>query len=872
MYRKIVFILVLILFSLNAYSFSLNLSSSIYAQEGLFQGEISIDPGTYLLSEKVTLSTNGNSEQLSLQNLVDCSTVNCTNLVASYITSGATETQLSGSTILTGFKIRKNSVVEDAYFDISNDNSNFPNQPSIDIGNDNSPEWAYQGFSTSNFQPISLSQSSDFEETVVTENCQLFSLPKSLKYKINAYLKKPASAQTLDTYIHNINLQQDGSCQQPTASWGIIECNINLNAPLEKGDYYICLTGSNNVLAANSTSPDSKGYVGCSSGCKPVNKNYIINFSAAEFITTLDHVENFNVSNIKKDNFGFFKPLTDLINEYIGTCPLQGDYCIIPINISSNNDNPLRISNLNYKETTDIGEISIQHGFLSYIEKQSTSPQIIFNSLVKFKISDFNLHAPSQIKTYLLEAFLLSKNASQTYSVVQGPKARINISSLEAGISEIVRFDASESSSPNNTSLTYLWDFGDNVTSTTPSPTHSYLKAGTFVVILTVKDSNGISSTESKSITISGTAPIGGDLLAQIDEAEQYFNLASQKIKEVYNALGIDLEIKNAKAALISSTQLSDAQKNSISSKIPKSLTLQDSYEITPFLTTQDLNLLLPLQEESFKETAKLVNEKITQKIDAYKVSVTYISGQSEYFLLVKKSIDVPQTIQNPLIIDLLPFSLVSTPAAIKFIKPPTGEITRFESYQSIRISPPPLEVSRTNEIVYTISSQNIDDLKKIKTVVLPEDLNVALVPLNCGDNICNPGEDINICPEDCKCGNNICELDETELTCSQDCKKTPVVLYVSIMVILGGLGIFSFIIYKNPQLKESLRISELTSIFKSKKNLFFSESELQKLVNFIKASMLEGHVEKQIEISLLKKGWTKQQVDYAIREAKKKN
>jgi hypothetical protein len=50
----------------------------------------------------------------------------------------------------------------------------------------------------------------------------------------------------------------------------------------------------------------------------------------------------------------------------------------------------------------------------------------------------------------------------------------------------------------------YLWDFGDQGTSTFTTPTHVYKKPGSYVVMLTVKGDGGTAFTD-KTLTISGT-------------------------------------------------------------------------------------------------------------------------------------------------------------------------------------------------------------------------------------------------------------------------------------------------------------------------------------------------------------------------------
>ncbi len=57
-----------------------------------------------------------------------------------------------------------------------------------------------------------------------------------------------------------------------------------------------------------------------------------------------------------------------------------------------------------------------------------------------------------------------------------------------------VQFDGSRSSDSEGHALTYSWDFGDGGSSTLAMPTHTYVAAGTYDVILKVCDSAGVCS------------------------------------------------------------------------------------------------------------------------------------------------------------------------------------------------------------------------------------------------------------------------------------------------------------------------------------------------------------------------------------------
>ena len=62
----------------------------------------------------------------------------------------------------------------------------------------------------------------------------------------------------------------------------------------------------------------------------------------------------------------------------------------------------------------------------------------------------------------------------------------------------------SNSSSDDNAVVSSSWNFGDGSTSTSTNPTHTYLADGSYTVVLTVQDAEGLSSTTNKMVTVSG--------------------------------------------------------------------------------------------------------------------------------------------------------------------------------------------------------------------------------------------------------------------------------------------------------------------------------------------------------------------------------
>jgi len=89
-----------------------------------------------------------------------------------------------------------------------------------------------------------------------------------------------------------------------------------------------------------------------------------------------------------------------------------------------------------------------------------------------------------------------------TVTEVSMPTAVINVTPSTMGVEPFtVYFDASQSSSSYSI-VSYSWDFGDTETDTGITTSHEYTTAGTYVVILTVTDSNDNTGYDSVTIKV----------------------------------------------------------------------------------------------------------------------------------------------------------------------------------------------------------------------------------------------------------------------------------------------------------------------------------------------------------------------------------
>ncbi|NIN65945.1 MAG: PKD domain-containing protein, partial [Anaerolineae bacterium] len=86
--------------------------------------------------------------------------------------------------------------------------------------------------------------------------------------------------------------------------------------------------------------------------------------------------------------------------------------------------------------------------------------------------------------------------------IAMPPVAAFDFSPAEPQAGAPVTFDASASSDPDGTIVSYDWDFGDGSMGSGVVVEHTYAMAGDYSVTLTVTDSQGLHSTTSKVVTV----------------------------------------------------------------------------------------------------------------------------------------------------------------------------------------------------------------------------------------------------------------------------------------------------------------------------------------------------------------------------------
>ena len=75
-------------------------------------------------------------------------------------------------------------------------------------------------------------------------------------------------------------------------------------------------------------------------------------------------------------------------------------------------------------------------------------------------------------------------------------------------VNEIIQLSGEDSYDPEGGALDFLWNFGDNKTSSLKSPEYSWNTAGIYTVSLTVEDGEGQETTSTKNIEVKSLGPV----------------------------------------------------------------------------------------------------------------------------------------------------------------------------------------------------------------------------------------------------------------------------------------------------------------------------------------------------------------------------
>jgi hypothetical protein len=105
--------------------------------------------------------------------------------------------------------------------------------------------------------------------------------------------------------------------------------------------------------------------------------------------------------------------------------------------------------------------------------------------------------------------------STQTVTVYAAPAASFSAAPATTVPGSAINFNASSSSDPGGAITGYSWNFGDGATANGPSPSHAYVRPGSYTVTLTVTGSLGLATSTSHTVTVH-PPPLSARLSGQV--------------------------------------------------------------------------------------------------------------------------------------------------------------------------------------------------------------------------------------------------------------------------------------------------------------------------------------------------------------------
>lgn len=817
-------------------SIFLDLKTLQYGTDSLFDGTLLFNStGNYSADSSFIASTNSIDYNISLMQWINNSNVPYALNKGSYAIQGNpwTSKQILNAkgNMLAGFSIPSTSKLM----------SNFSlaisgiGDAKIDIGNDNKLDWQYSGQQIGwgdNFYPNGYSSSSTANSEAGIKgynsirrcediNITFNDLLQSSKIRINVLAKKVASGADLNVSIANKECNiPDSNFNADTFSGS--SCEVQIDNPKSQV-YQVCAyskTGDINTVYYK---------------LPALSNYYFINLNIAKYNNTLN-----GNSVIYSDKLNI--ALQNILNK------CAQDKCIVPIKFILDTDGQLNIDNILLRDKNFIDFNSMYD--------LSLAPDFISLSPVKLQLSKFySLNTPNEKGSYDLKfKFLGETSNTLQYNVTDLPVAYISITpSSVSGINQDITFSGIKSYSKTGNITKYSWDFGDNQTAVGSIARHSYSKTGNYTVTLTIENNFGLKGSGSITMYIESLEKSIPDLInsvsAEINKAESNLASSSATVLETYKLLGYDSLIKKAKLnlTLIGARYLNVISSNetnkeeSLNELVSDIDSIRNSVPLSIYVTVQKIENDFPdLEDIPSPEALKLKVDDIDQyneqvyvfnqehakiNTDIRKVDVIFINGKDN-FTLVRKQITLSGS-NLKVIENFGSFNINS----LEILKPSSYSIN--DDFNLV-------EFEDESEVVY--KSNNLVG----KTVVIPSSIDKEESPV-CGDEICNQDESKESCPEDCQ-------------------KKSPWIFFIILgIVVLFGIYYINFYHGKG-NFKD---LGNYLSVKLRKKRLFTSQKDIENLSNYVRNMTAKGYKEEQIRPVLSKKGWAKEQVDYAFSKSR---
>ncbi len=357
--------------------------------------------------------------------------------------------------------------------------------------------------------------------------------------------------------------------------------------------------------------------------------------------------------------------------------------------------------------------------------------------------------------------------------------------------------------------------------------------------------SGGITN-ETLSNTISSINDYNSD--AEIRSILSFLTINTDTAKSTLSSLKTQLETLEANATIAQDVKsqkrneiLTDVQE--ARANIPQVFLFKNKVPFLPAIPPSRVNRekILPLSErtDDIERYILAIQSRmdIETKATAFKL-ITYSGTSIDKTFIVRK---VSTSLPNSFLIEEIPSYIAADASSVDFGNNQNNVQVLDNNPLLIKM---PL-TSGQNTLAYMVNGDIVNQIGNIKTLVVSTE-GITSSPTfqgpTCGDGACYP-------------------YLENEINCPADCAKKIPWTGITIVILVLVLGIYYINFYRG--------VGNIRSLLK-KKGLFKTEVDKINLINYIHKAQKRTSIEK-IRHILLSKGWTKKQVDYAIKKASEK-
>ena len=742
----------------------------------------------------------------------------------------------------------------------------YPTYVTLDIGNDGVAEWQHSGDVTgwtNAYYPNGIigNEREDNRNIVTGEsefcndvNINLNELLDSTKMRINARARRSGSLTggNLTASIDGLGVEEECDLPEPVSNTNYenLFCDITVDEP-EDGEYEVCVysTAGDYDTTYYEIPSYNRWY-------------YFLNVNLTRYDYRLD--TSVNVSGER---------IIDAFNEYYDDCDYYGDYnaCLVPINVSTASSGVVTLNNIYFREDETNTIVDALYD-LDYVPEK-----IRVNGRLNVPLNGFdNLFTPSSFGNHTLEIRSGGESNETRFSVTDVPTAVISASSSYSAPNYEIKFSGSGSRAIQGHRITFWnWNFGDNTTSTSESPSHSYYTEGTYRVSLVVKDDRGIMSSPAYFNIIVGSweqvlANWINDTLSKINEANNFYLISEGEVKEVYgnayysSLINAESGINNLSDEYDRVRQdayLTEAQREN------RYMELADGIELIK--SNNALSLDVEDRLDVYNDVIRSLDDIPVSSLSRNYADVNEFNKEIYNFNQRNVNIDtsvklLEVTLLNGVVEEKVFVEKVVSSNGRIIVEDLGNVVSSLEDVTILTVGY--TEDTYNNVIEWNTGSSTIryllngNDLENVGKTVVFADVNIVTSGVNvqCGDGKCQYNDQFGIRESD---KNN-------QYYCPKDCEDDfPWGIYITLLIVLV-LGIAYFNFYKGPgNLKD---ISNFISVKLFRRRLFTNEQDLINLTNYVKNAFRNRVDETYIRKVLLQNGWTEKQISYVFKKAKR--